>query len=83
VRFKKAVGDKEPSEAKVKDPHSLRAKYGVDIIKNGFYCSDDPKAANKERDAFLFPFLKDLLNLSLSVTRWLLQLSLNSYFLLT
>ena len=33
----------------------MRAKYGVDVIKNGFYVSDDPKAANKERDIFLFP----------------------------
>ncbi len=49
------MGDKEPSEAKVKDPTCLRAKFGVDIVKNGFYCSDDPKAANKERDTFLFP----------------------------
>ena len=55
IRFKKLLGDKEPAEAKVKDPKSLRALYGVDLIKNGFYGSDDPKTANKERDIFLFP----------------------------
>jgi len=55
VRWKKLIGDKDPAEAKVKDPNSLRAKYGVDLIKNAFHGSDDPKAANKERDVFLFP----------------------------
>ena len=55
VRLKKLIGDKDPVEAKLKDPTSLRAKYGVDLIKNAFYCSDDPKSANKERDVFLFP----------------------------
>ena len=55
IRWKKLIGDKDPSEAKLKDPKSLRAIYGVDLIKNGFYGSDDPKAANKERDIFLFP----------------------------
>lgn len=33
---------------------SLRGKYGVDVIKNGLHGSDDAKAANKERDIFLF-----------------------------
>ena len=55
VRWKKMIGDKEPAEAKAKDPNSLRAKYGVDIIRNAFHGSDDPKSANKERDVFLFP----------------------------
>ncbi len=55
VRWKRLIGDKDPNEAKAKDPKSLRAVYGIDIIKNGFYGSDDPKSANKERDVFLFP----------------------------
>jgi nucleoside diphosphate kinase len=55
IRWKKMIGDKDPAEAKVKDPNSLRAKYGVDIIKNAFHGSDDPKGANRERDVFLFP----------------------------
>jgi nucleoside diphosphate kinase len=55
IRWKKLIGEKDPSEAKVKDPKSLRALFGIDIIKNGFYGSDDPKSANKERDVFLFP----------------------------
>ena len=55
VRWKKMIGDKEPAEDKAKDPNSLRAKYGVDIIRNAFHGSDDPKSANKERDVFLFP----------------------------
>lgn len=49
------IGDKDPTEAKLKDSKSLRARYGVDIIKNAFHGSDDPKLANKERDIFLFP----------------------------
>jgi hypothetical protein len=36
------------------DAGSLRGKYGVDVIKNGLHGSDDAKAANKERDIFLF-----------------------------
>ncbi len=55
VRWKKLIGDKDPSEAKIKDPSSLRAKYGVDVIKNAFHGSDDPKSANRDRDIFLFP----------------------------
>ena len=31
------------------------ALFGVDLIKNGFWGSDDAKGANKERDIFLFP----------------------------
>lgn len=49
------IGDKDPSEAKIKDPNCLRAKYGIDYIKNAFHAADDPKSANKERDVFLFP----------------------------
>ena len=33
----------------------MRGKYGKDAIKNGFWGSDDAKAANKERDVFLLP----------------------------
>ncbi len=55
IRWKKMIGDKDPAEAKIKDPNSLRAKYGIDIIRNAFHGSDDPKSANKERDVFLFP----------------------------
>lgn len=55
VRWKALIGDKNPTDAKTADPKSLRAIYGVDIIKNGFHGSDDPKSANKERDIFLFP----------------------------
>ena len=55
VRWKKMIGDKDPVEARTKDPNCLRAKYGVDIIKNACHGSDDPKSANRERDIFLFP----------------------------
>jgi nucleoside diphosphate kinase len=55
IRLKKLVGNKDPNEAKLSDPNSIRAKFGVDLIKNAMYCSDDPKTANKERDVFLFP----------------------------
>lgn len=55
IRWKALIGNKDPNEAKTADPKTLRAIYGVDAIKNAFHGSDDPKAANKERDIFLFP----------------------------
>ena len=33
----------------------FRGVYGRDAIRNGFWGSDDAKAANKERDVFLLP----------------------------
>lgn len=33
----------------------LRGVFGKDAIRNGFWGSDDAKAANKERDVFLLP----------------------------
>lgn len=53
VRWKRLLGDKQPEVAK-EDATTLRGKYGIDVIKNGLHGSDDPKAANKERDIFLF-----------------------------
>lgn len=55
IRWKKLLGDKDPAEAKVNQAESLRAEFGTDFIKNGFWGSDDAKGANKERDIFLFP----------------------------
>ncbi len=55
ARFKSILGDKNPEVAKANEPESLRAKYGVDAIKNAFHAADDPRSANKERDIFLFP----------------------------
>ena len=55
VRWKKLIGDKSPDYCKEEEPESLRAIYGKDAILNGFWGSDDAKAANKERDIFLFP----------------------------
>ena len=52
------IGNKDPAEAKSEkfgDAEVLRATYGADLIRNGFHGSDNPKAANKERDIFLFP----------------------------
>ena len=54
-RWKKLLGNKSPEEAKFENAKSLRALFGQNDIKNGFYGSDDPIAANKERDIFLFP----------------------------
>jgi nucleoside diphosphate kinase len=53
-RWKALIGNKEPEAAK-ENPESLRGIYGKDIIMNAFHGADDPKAANKERDIFLFP----------------------------
>ena len=55
VRWKKLIGNRNPEEAKTEDPDCLRAIWGTDEIKNGFYGADTPLAANKERDIFLFP----------------------------
>ena len=55
VRWKNLIGDKDPAEAKTRDAKCLRGIYGVDLIKNAFHGSDEPKSANKERDIFLFP----------------------------
>jgi hypothetical protein len=54
TRFKKLCGPYSPDEAKAQDENLLRAKYGEDVIRNGFYCSDNAAAANKERDIFKF-----------------------------
>jgi nucleoside diphosphate kinase len=53
VRWKQCIGDKLPEIAK-ENPNNLRGKYGIDVIRNGLHGSDDAKAANKERDIFLF-----------------------------
>ena len=55
VRWKKLLGSRLPEEAKGESAETLRAMFGQDEIKNGFYGSDDAMAANKERDIFLFP----------------------------
>ena len=56
MRWKKLIGNKSPEEAKLTEGEKpLRAIFGVDEIKNAFHGSDDTKAANKERDIFLFP----------------------------
>lgn len=52
-RWKQLIGEKLPELAK-ENPNALRGKYGIDVIKNGLHGSDDAKAANKERDIFLF-----------------------------
>ena len=53
-RWKALIGPSDPETAKTDAPESLRALYGVDLIRNGFHGSDDPRAANKERDVFKF-----------------------------
>ena len=54
VRIKKLIGDKDPEVAKTQDPESLRAIYGIDIVKNGFSSSDTEREAYKEKDIFGF-----------------------------
>ena len=55
VRWKKLIGNMNPAESDPEGPETLRAKFGTDLIKNGFHGADDERAANKERDIFLFP----------------------------
>ena len=54
TRWKKLIGPSDPEEAKGENENCLRALYGEDLIRNGFHGSDDPRAANKERDIFKF-----------------------------
>lgn len=54
TRWKKLIGPSDPEVARNEHPESLRAKYGEDLIRNGFHGSDDPRSANKERDIFKF-----------------------------
>lgn len=72
--LKTLVGNKDPELAKKNEPNSLRAKHGIDIVKNEFFCSDDQLSANKDRDVFRFPipqkepdFKMDRFKISLSV----------------
>lgn len=55
AKWKELLGDKSPENAVKETPDCLRAKYGQDIIKNGFYGSDTKICANKDRDIFKFP----------------------------
>lgn len=47
--------NEETKEEEVTTQGRLRGIYGKDAIRNGFWCSDDAKSANKERDVFLLP----------------------------
>lgn len=53
--WKEIIGPSDPVEAKAKKPESLRALYGVSLLKNEFYGSDDYTQANRERDIFDLP----------------------------
>lgn len=55
IRWKQLLGNMNPETARNEDPDSLRAKFGADLIRNAFHGADDERAANKERDVFLFP----------------------------
>jgi len=39
-RLREFCGPQDPEVAKKLSPHSLRARYGQDKIKNGVYCSE-------------------------------------------
>eukprot|EP00484_Ammonia_sp_Unknown_P021715 CAMPEP_0197027418 /NCGR_PEP_ID=MMETSP1384-20130603/7323_1 /TAXON_ID=29189 /ORGANISM="Ammonia sp." /LENGTH=369 /DNA_ID=CAMNT_0042456253 /DNA_START=62 /DNA_END=1171 /DNA_ORIENTATION=- len=38
--FREFVGPKDPEIAKYIRPHTLRAKYGVDVVQNAIHCTD-------------------------------------------
>ena len=46
-KWKKMVGPENVEEAKEKFPACLRAKYGIDQIKNGFYGCDIPEEVER------------------------------------
>ena len=52
VRLKEAIGNKDPAQAKTASPNSLRAIYGIDLIKNELWGSDDPSDAFRELSIF-------------------------------
>jgi len=48
------IGPKDSADARDRKPHTFRARYGTDELRNGFHGSVDEEAARKEIDAF-FP----------------------------
>ena len=44
-QLQKLLGSEDPKEAKEKEPSSLRAMFGTDVIKNAFYGSSNQEAA--------------------------------------
>mmetsp|Transcript_40629 Transcript_40629/g.35846 ORF Transcript_40629/g.35846 Transcript_40629/m.35846 type:complete len:350 (+) Transcript_40629:71-1120(+) len=52
TQFRNFVGPKDPEIAKYIRPNTLRAKYGVDRIKNGVHCTDLKEDGNLESKFF-------------------------------
>ncbi|KAJ3366371.1 Nucleoside diphosphate kinase 7 [Kappamyces sp. JEL0680] len=50
--FREFVGPSDPALAKVIRPHSLRAKYGEDKVKNAVHCTDLPDDSVLEAEYF-------------------------------
>ena len=50
--FRKLVGPADPSIAKVLRPNTLRAKFGIDKVKNGIHCTDLPEDGVLEAEYF-------------------------------
>ncbi|KAJ2947961.1 hypothetical protein O0L34_g9753 [Tuta absoluta] len=52
VEFRKAVGPADPEIARLLRPHTLRAKFGVNKVKNAVHCSDLPEDGLLEVEYF-------------------------------
>jgi nucleoside diphosphate kinase len=52
IRLKDLVGNKDPTTAKTTNPNSLRALFGIDLIKNELWSSDTPSDAFRELSSF-------------------------------
>ena len=52
TEFRDFIGPKDPEIAKYIRPHTLRAKYGVDRIKNAIHCTDLKEDGNLESKFF-------------------------------
>lgn len=50
--FREFVGPSDPEIAKTLRPHTLRARYGHDKIKNGIHCTDLPEDGGLEVEYF-------------------------------
>jgi nucleoside-diphosphate kinase len=74
--FKELAGDKDPVKA---EEGTLRKKYGVSLVKNEVYCSDDHLGANKDRDIFKFPLPQKIPDFTFD--RWKVSLEMLFKFL--
>jgi hypothetical protein len=70
IRWKDQIGLKDPVQAKLNNPNSLRTLYGTDIIRNEFWGSDSPSDAYRELSIFTLP-----LPAKVSISNYIIKLA--------